>query len=72
VFFGGFLLLQGVISRLGWMAGVPWLRLDAAGPLDVVWWLRHGGMCLLGGAAFGYIFSKMLRFPNTPEDGSAA
>jgi hypothetical protein len=29
-------------------------------------------MCLAAGLAFGFVFSKLLRFPNTPGDNPAA
>ena len=68
--FGAGMFFLALISRLGCLRGTPWLQLDAPGPLDAGLWLRDGGTCLAGGLGFGYIFGKLLRFPDTPDDAS--
>jgi hypothetical protein len=65
-------LFDGMASRYGIYHNLPWLQMDAPGPLTFSWWLRFGGLSLAAGAMFGFLLSKMLRFPNTPTAGSDA
>ena len=65
-------LIDGVIGRVGALKQLPWLQITEPGSLDPAWWVHQAAISLVTGVAFSYIFSKMLRFPNTPTDKSAA
>jgi len=66
------LLLDGVIGRVGAFKRLRWLQIAEPGSLEPVWWVHQAVISVVIGVAFGYIFSKMLRFPNAPADESAS
>ena len=66
----GFLLVGAILSRIGLLNDVSWLRMEPPGPLTLKWGLEHVIATAVGGLVAGVFCYAVVRFPDLRDRSS--